>query len=216
MAFQFSAQQAAFATELQRQTGLDPAVIAGWMAAEEPPGSQSGYGGTQDWLNVGITDSGPRGAGNPAWQDPVQAAALTASWMKGETQIPGFGYASSGIRAIVGTAGQPIDSQVAAIQGSGWASSGYPDLPQLVQQSGGKITGTGKYTPNYGGPGGGRTRPGGNSPGSGSGSSGGSGGVQTELDNYVALRDTPRTAPPGTSNPFKWWQASFTGNWENI
>src|SRR5208282_5782905 len=75
-----SANQKAFAQELQTKTGLDPAVIAAWMAAEEPVGAASGYGGTQDWLNVGITDTGPLGAGNSAWQDPVAAADATAAW----------------------------------------------------------------------------------------------------------------------------------------
>jgi len=129
----FSANQKAFASELQSQTGLDPAVIAGWMAAEEPIGASSGWGGLQDWLNVGITDSGPMGSNNPAWRDPVQAADMTAEWMKG-VALPGFGTAAAGIQRIVGTAGQSISAQVQAIQSSGWASSGYPDLAALVAQ----------------------------------------------------------------------------------
>jgi len=36
------------------------------------------------------------------------------------------------------------------------------------------------------------------------------------LDSYVALRDMPRTAPPGTKNPFQWFAASFSGNWGNM
>lgn len=65
--------------------------------------------------------------------------------------------------------------------------------------------------PTYGG-----TRPGGGPPGSSPSSSGGATGVQTELQNYVSLRDMSRTAPPGTKNPFQWWKASFTGNWNNL
>jgi hypothetical protein len=53
------------------------------------------------------------------------------------------------------------------------------------------------------------TRPGGDT------SSSDSGGDQT-LQNYTNLLDTPRTAPPGTKNPFRWWLASFTGNWQNL
>lgn len=66
-------------------------------------------------------------------------------------------------------------------------------------------------TYDYGGPGGARTRPGGNAPGQDNAQ-----GIQTELQNYVTLRDMPRTSPPGTKNPFSWWRASFTGNWSNL
>jgi hypothetical protein len=36
------------------------------------------------------------------------------------------------------------------------------------------------------------------------------------LQEYVSLRDTPRTAPPNTKNPFQWWSASFLDNWNQI
>src|SRR5215469_1537542 len=64
----------------------------------------------------------------------------------------------------------------------------------------------------------GGTRPGGQPVGSGNGggSSGATGDPATLLSNWETLRDTPRTAPPGTANPFKWWLASFTGNWNNL
>lgn len=62
--------------------------------------------------------------------------------------------------------------------------------------------------PTYGG-----TRPGGE-PAGGSGSGGGN--SQQTLQEYVSLRDMPRTAPPGTKNPFQWWLASFTGNWQTL
>lgn len=65
-----------------------------------------------------------------------------------------------------------------------------------------------KVTPNYGGPNGGVVRPGGNA------SAGPT--VQDKLKEYVSLRDAPRTAPPGTKNPFAWWAASFTGKWDNL
>jgi hypothetical protein len=129
-----SANQKAFAGELQAKTGLNPAVIAAWMAAEEPVGANAGYAGTQDWLNVGITDSGPLGAGNTQWTDPVAAADATAAWIAGTWSDPGFGTASSGIQAILHTVGQSAAAQIAAIQGSGWASGGYPDLQQLYQE----------------------------------------------------------------------------------
>lgn len=130
----FSANQKAFAAELQAKTGLDPGVIAAWMAAEEPVGATSGYAGTQDWLNVGITDSGPEGAGNSVWQSPVTAADATAQWLAGTWSDPGFGTASAGIQAILKSVSGGAAAQIAAIQSSGWASSGYPDLPSLYQQ----------------------------------------------------------------------------------
>ena len=40
--------------------------------------------------------------------------------------------------------------------------------------------------------------------------------VSSILGEYKSLRDTPRTAPPGSGNPFQWFAASFTGNWDNL
>ena len=51
-----------------------------------------------------------------------------------ESAISRSTLVSAGIRAILSTAGQSPAAQVAAIQRSGWASSGYPDLPGLLQQ----------------------------------------------------------------------------------
>jgi hypothetical protein len=33
---------------------------------------------------------------------------------------------------------------------------------------------------------------------------------------YLSLRDQPRTAPPNTKNPFSYFMASFTGNWDSL
>jgi len=88
-----------------------------------------------DWLNIGYTDSGTYGSTDPIWSDPVSAADATAGWLKGQNTIPGYGVASSGVQAILQTAGQSPQAQIAAIQSSGWASSGYPDLPALYQQT---------------------------------------------------------------------------------
>jgi hypothetical protein len=41
-------------------------------------------------------------------------------------------------------------------------------------------------------------------------------GVPQLFDQYLSLRDMPRTAPPNTKNPFQYFAASFTGNWENL
>lgn len=126
---QFSANQASFLRALVANSNIHPGVAAAWMAAEEPVGAKAGYHGTQDWLNVGITDSGPRGAGNPAWKNPSVAGKLTAKWLQGQWKDPGFGTASTGIQNI--TRARTPQQQIKAIQGSGWASSGYPNLGSL-------------------------------------------------------------------------------------
>jgi len=40
--------------------------------------------------------------------------------------------------------------------------------------------------------------------------------VSQALQAYTKLRNTPRTAPPGSKNPFTWWYASFSGNWDKM
>ena len=127
-----NASQAQFAAELAGKTGLNSSVVAAWVLAEE--GGQSvAPNGQNNWLNIGSTDSGFYGGSNSFWNSPVTAADFSAAWMRG-TPEPGFGAASPGIRAILTTAGQPPAAQIAAIQQSGWAKSGYPDLPTLYTQ----------------------------------------------------------------------------------
>jgi len=131
--------QQQFASRLASDTGLSPSVVSAWMLAEESGGaavSRQGAG-NNDWLNIGYTDSGTYGASAQVWSDPVAAADATAGWLKGQNTIPGYGTASAGIQAILSTAGQPNATQLQAIQHSGWASSGYPDLPGLLTQLGG-------------------------------------------------------------------------------
>jgi hypothetical protein len=126
-----NANQQTFAGELAAKTGLAPNVVAGWVMSEEPASSKQAPNGANNWLNIGSTDSGFYGAGNPAWSNPTAAADFTAQWMNGAT-APGYGTASAGIRNILSTAGQNITSQITAIQHSGWASSGYPNLVDTV------------------------------------------------------------------------------------
>jgi len=127
--------QQQFATELAAQTGLDPQVVASWMLAEESGGAAASREaqGNNDWLNIGWTDSGRYGTTDGVWSNPVTAADATAGWLKGQDTIPGYGRASAGVQSILATAGQPPAQQIAALQGSGWASSGYPDLPSVYQ-----------------------------------------------------------------------------------
>ena len=133
---QLTSDQQQFVARLAQDTGLDPQVVSAWALAEESGSAATARQGAQnnDWLNVGYTDSATYGAADSVWSDPTTAADATAGWLKGQDTIPGYGTASAGVQAILGTVGQPASTQIAAIQGSGWASSGYPDLPALYEQ----------------------------------------------------------------------------------
>ena len=133
---QLTPDQQQFAARLAANTGLDPSVISAWLLAEESGGAAQSRQArnNNDWLNIGYTDSGTFGSADSVWSNPVTAADATAGWLKGQNTIPGYGTASSGIQGILSTAGQPAAAQVAALQNSGWASSGYPSLPSLYQQ----------------------------------------------------------------------------------
>jgi hypothetical protein len=122
--------QSQFAAELVQKTGLDGAVVAAWLLAEQPKSSARAPNGANNWLNIGATGSGNFAGSNPAWTDPVKAADLTAAWLSGAS-IPGFGTASPHIQAILHSAGQSADTQIKAIQTSGWAASGYPTLASI-------------------------------------------------------------------------------------
>ena len=131
-----TSNQQQFASQLSADTGLNPGVVSAWLLAEESgSAAQSRQSdGNNDWLNIGYTDSGTYGSGDSTWSDPVSAANATAGWLKGQNTIPGYGTASSGIQGILATVGQTPAAQIAALQGSGWASSGYPSLASLYTQ----------------------------------------------------------------------------------
>lgn len=128
--------QQQFASRLAADTGLDPGVVTAWLLAEENGGAAVSRqsAGNNDWLNIGYTDSGTYGAADSVWSDPIAAADATAGWLRGQDTIPGYGTASAGIQGILQTVGQGPAAQIAAIQGSGWASGGYPELGSLYQQ----------------------------------------------------------------------------------
>lgn len=127
--------QQQFATQLAAQTGMDPQVVAAWMLAEESGGAASSREaqGNHNWLNIGWTDSGRYGTAGAVWSDPIAAANATAGWLKGQDTVAGYGRASAGVQSILTSAGQPPELQIAALQHSGWASSGYPDLPGVYR-----------------------------------------------------------------------------------
>jgi hypothetical protein len=134
-----TSDQQAFGARLAADTGLNSQVIAAWMLAEESDGAAKSRqaANNNDWLNIGYTDNGTFGSSDSIWSDPVRAADATAGWIKGQDTIPGYGRAAPGIQAILKTVGQPASAQIAALQSSGWAGSGYGSLPQLLQMVGG-------------------------------------------------------------------------------
>jgi hypothetical protein len=131
-----TSDQQQFASRLAANTGLDPSVISAWLLAEESGGAAQSRQSqnNNDWLNIGYTDSATYGSSDSIWSNPITAADATAGWLKGQDTIPGYGTASAGIQSILSTAGQPPAAQIAALQQSGWASSGYPSLTSLYQQ----------------------------------------------------------------------------------
>lgn len=130
--------QRVFATQLAAETGLHPQVITAWMLAEQSSSAAVAreQAGNHNWLNIGWTDSGRYGTDGAVWRDPVSAARATAGWLRGEDTVPGYGRASAGVQSILGSAGLPPEAQLAALQRSGWASSGYPDLPRVYAMLG--------------------------------------------------------------------------------
>lgn len=116
--------QAKFAATLSQLTGLDPHVVGAWTLAEESGSAaqKRAAAGNNNWLNIGMFDSGPSGkiTHDKTFSDPVSAAKATAQFLKGQK----WG-ASKGIQGILGMAGKDPASQINAIAKSGWASSGY-------------------------------------------------------------------------------------------
>jgi hypothetical protein len=131
-----TSDQREFASRLAADTGLNTGVVSAWLLAEESGGAAVSRqsANNNDWLNIGYTDSATYGSSDSIWSNPTTAADATAGWLKGQNTIPGYGTASSGIQAILQTAGQDPSAQISALQNSGWASSGYPDLPSLYAQ----------------------------------------------------------------------------------
>jgi hypothetical protein len=139
MAVALSANQVTFATTLAQQTGLNLQVVEAWMRNEQPEElTNPASSGLYNFLNVGVTPNGNYGTNDPAWNNPISAAKLTAAWLQGKQAVPGFGSASAGIQAIATTAGQDPSAQITAIQTSGWASGGESALRDLYSE----ITGT--------------------------------------------------------------------------
>jgi cell wall-associated NlpC family hydrolase len=121
--------QEVFAAKLAELTGLNPHVIAAWALAEESGGAAQSYESRSyfNWLNIAQYDSGPGAlAFVKAFSNPVTAAEQTAKFLDGQ-----WGGASESIRAIIASAGQPPERQIAAIAGSDWASTHYDNGANL-------------------------------------------------------------------------------------
>lgn len=128
--------QQQFASTLSADTGLNPGVVTSWLLSEESGSAAASRqaAGNNDWLNIGYTGSGTYGATDSVWSDPSTAATATAQWLQGQDSISGYGSASSGIQSILSSVGQTPQAQIAALQSSGWSSSGYPDLAGVYSQ----------------------------------------------------------------------------------
>jgi len=139
MSAQLSENQRRFAAAYAKTTGLSPALVVAQLIAEEPAGAAFPVGHRdQNWLNIGNTDSRWY-AGAWARLSPEQAGRLSGLWAMGRYSVPGFGTAAPGIIAMTRTAGQPLTDQISALQRSGWASSGYPNLPSIAAGVAGAI-----------------------------------------------------------------------------
>jgi cell wall-associated NlpC family hydrolase len=116
-------KQAAFAASLSKLTGLDPHVIGAWTLAEESgtAAQKRAAAGNNNWLNIGMFDSGPGAISKgKQWSSPESAAEMTAAFLKGQK-----GGADKRIVDILKTAGKDPGSQLKAIYESPWASSHY-------------------------------------------------------------------------------------------
>lgn len=107
--------QKAFGQAFAADTGLNIHVVEAWLLHEQPPGSPA-TPGSNNWLNVQYTDSGP----NSTYYDiaklpPAQAARASAEWLRKQ----------QGLSGILQAAGHGEAAEVTAIEDSGWASSHY-------------------------------------------------------------------------------------------
>jgi hypothetical protein len=110
---QLTGDQQTFGATLAKLSGLSPTFVDAWLLHEQPAGQPSAPG-SNNWLNVGYTDSGPDSTYYQiAGLSPAAAAAATWQWL--QTNQP----------SIAAAAGKSLSAQVAALENSGWASSHY-------------------------------------------------------------------------------------------
>lgn len=118
--------QSTFVNELAQLSGMNKDVLIAWIVAEEGFGTSSSAQSREmdsnfNWLNVAYYDSGAGAlTRNVVWSNPSTAAQAVNDFLRGKKFGP-----SEGIKAIIKTASKSAEQQIAAIAGSGWASSGY-------------------------------------------------------------------------------------------
>lgn len=112
-------------------TGIDPRVLAAEIQAEGHPGDEPGY---FNWLNIPTSTA--------SYNVSKYGAPGAVSTGPGGTAA--FGSLPAGVKATVTEEyaiglgqerGKTVAQQISDIQHSGWASSGYPDLPGLFISS---------------------------------------------------------------------------------
>src|SRR5277367_403801 len=108
-----SGAQLEFAKWFSYYSGLSLKLIVAWCLQEQPPGSPA-TPGSNNWLNIQYTDSGPNATYYAiAKLNPKNAAHESVLWM--EANQP----------SIIAAKGKSLYDQSAAIANSGWASSHY-------------------------------------------------------------------------------------------
>ena len=127
--------QLTFARDFAAYSGMNGNVILAWCLQEQPPGSPA-TPGSNNWLNIQYTDSGPNSTYyRIAKLSPADAARASVVWM-GENQP-----------SITASKGKSAYDQALAIVNSGWASSKYGGIGKffaVVQQvAGAKLPTTG-------------------------------------------------------------------------
>jgi hypothetical protein len=107
--------QKQFGEAFAAATGLSPAVVNAWLLHEQPPGSPA-TPGSNNWLNIQYTDSGPNATYfQIAKLSPRAAGRASAEWLRKQP----------GLSGILQSAGHGESAEVTAIEDSGWASSHY-------------------------------------------------------------------------------------------
>jgi hypothetical protein len=107
--------QKTFGKAFAAATGLNIHVVEAWLLHEQPPGSPA-TPGSNNWLNVQYTDSGPNATYFNIAKLPAAAAGrASAEWLRKQP----------GLASILQAAGHGESAEVTAIEDSGWASSHY-------------------------------------------------------------------------------------------
>lgn len=129
MAVTFGAQKE-FAEWFAFYSGLNVDVVTAWVIQEQPPGSPA-TPGSNNWLNIQYTDSGPNSTYYEiARLNPKAAAERSVAWM--EHNQP----------TIPASRTQDAKGQAEAIVNSGWASSHYGGIAKfygVVQSVAGQV-----------------------------------------------------------------------------